>query len=195
MYILDYLIVYLHGFLSSPQSHKAQQTIEFVKGHYPQLTIEVPKLANYPQQAVEVIENLIAQYPNKKLRFIGSSLGGYLSTYMREKYSGKAVLINPAVRPYELLVDYLGEHVNPYTDEKFFLEQKHIAELTNVDTPQVSELSEYWVLLQAADETLDYRQAEQKYQGSKMTIEAGGDHSFQHFERFLPDIFRFLLQD
>ncbi|MGJ8678787.1 YqiA/YcfP family alpha/beta fold hydrolase [Paraglaciecola sp.] len=193
--MLDYLIVYLHGFLSSPQSHKAQQTIEFVKGHYPQLTIEVPKLANYPQQAVEVIENLIAQYPNKKLRFIGSSLGGYLSTYMREKYSGKAVLINPAVRPYELLVDYLGEHVNPYTDEKFFLEQKHIAELTNVDTPQVSELSEYWVLLQAADETLDYRQAEQKYQGSKMTIEAGGDHSFQHFERFLPDIFRFLLQD
>lgn len=192
---MDYVVVYLHGFLSSPQSVKASQTVEFVKAHYPLLTLEVPKLAHYPQQASEVIERVIAQYPNKKLRFIGSSLGGYLSTYMREKYSGKAVLINPAVKPYELLVDYLGEHVNPHTDEPFLLEQKHIVELLALDSAVISQPSDYWVLLQTADETLDYRQAEQKYQGSKMTIEQGGDHGFQDFQRFLPDIFRFLLQD
>lgn len=193
--MLDYIVIYLHGFLSSPQSIKAAQTVEFVKTHYPQLTLEVPKLAHYPQQAAEVIEGVIAQYPNKKLRFIGSSLGGYLSTYMREKYSGKAVLINPAVKPYELLVDYLGEHVNPHTDESFVLEQKHISELVALDTQDITQVANYWVLLQTADETLDYRQAEHKYQGAKMTIEQGGDHSFQDFQRFLPDIFRFLLQD
>lgn len=192
---MDYLVIYLHGFLSSPQSHKATQVIEFVKSNYPQLALEVPKLAHYPQQAAEVIEQVIAKHPNKKLRFIGSSLGGYLSTYMREKFSGKAVLVNPAVKPYELLVDYLGEHVNPYTDETFLLEQKHIAELIMLDRCNISHPSDYWVLLQTNDETLDYRQAAYKYQGSKMTIEQGGDHSFQNFERFLPDIFRFLLQD
>ncbi|MCF2949076.1 esterase YqiA [Paraglaciecola aquimarina] len=192
---MDYLVIYLHGFLSSPQSFKAQQTKAFVNRHYPKLTLEVPKLANYPLQAAQTIENIIAQHPNKKLRFVGSSLGGYLSTYMREKYGGKAVLVNPAVKPYDLLVDYLGEHTSPYTDEAFLLEHKHITELISLDSPRVTNLLNYWVLLQTADETLDYRQAEQKYHGCKMTIEPGGDHSFQHFERFLPDIFRFLLQD
>ncbi|MDU0353573.1 YqiA/YcfP family alpha/beta fold hydrolase [Paraglaciecola aquimarina] len=192
---MQYIVIYLHGFLSSPQSHKAMQTLEFVKSHYPQLTLEIPSLGNYPKQAAATIEQIIAKYPDKKLRFIGSSLGGFLATSMCEKYAGKAVLINPAVRPFELLEGFLGEHVNPYTKETFLLEQKHIAELKALDTPLENINSQYWLLLQTADETLDYRQAEHKYQGHKMEIEQGGDHSFQNFERFLPDIFRFLLQD
>ncbi|MEO9943805.1 MAG: YqiA/YcfP family alpha/beta fold hydrolase [Paraglaciecola sp.] len=192
---MDYLVVYLHGFLSSPQSLKATQTLDFVKKHYPDLHMEVPQLANYPQDAAKIIEDIIKQYPDKKLRFIGSSLGGYLSTYMREKYSGKAVLVNPAVRPYELLLGYLGEHVNPNSGEQFLLKKKHIEELVALDCENVHTKENYWVLLQTKDETLDYRQAESKYQGCKMTIEEGGDHSFQNFQRFLPDIFRFLLQD
>jgi predicted esterase YcpF (UPF0227 family) len=144
---------------------------------------------------VNVIEQLIVKHAGKKLRFIGSSLGGFLSTYMLEKYSGKAVLINPAVRPFDLLVDFLGEHVNPYTQQSFLLENKHIDQLRQLDTPTLKPASDYWVLLQTADETLDYRQAETKYQDYKLTIEQGGDHSFQDFQRFLPDIFRFLLQD
>ncbi len=192
---MNYVLIYLHGFLSSPQSHKAMQTKAFVERHYPDLQFEVPKLANYPAQAAQVIESLIAHYPNKSLRFIGSSLGGFLSTYMCEKYGGKAVLINPAVKPYELLVDYLGEHINPYTQEPFLLEPKHIAQLKALDTPKLASPDNYWALLQTADETLDYRQAADKYQSSRLTVEQGGDHSFQHFERFLPDIFRFLLQD
>ncbi len=189
------MIIYLHGFLSSSQSLKAAQTLEFVRANYPDLTIEVPQLPNYPQNAATIIEQLVAKHKGKKLRFIGSSLGGYLSTFMVEKHSGKAVLINPAVRPFELLVDFLGEHVNPYTQEAFLLENNHVDELRQLDTPSLKAHSDYWVLLQTADETLDYRQAENKYQNYKLTIEQGGDHSFQDFQRFLPDIFRFLLQD
>ena len=171
------------------------QTLEFVTSQYPDLTIEIPQLANYPQAAADVIESVVKKHQGKSLRFIGSSLGGFLSTYMREKYGGKAVLINPAVRPFELLIDYLGAHVNPNTQIPFTLETKHLEELIRLDTPKVTTKDNYWVLLQTADETLDYKQAETKYQGCKMTIEQGGDHSFQYFQRFLPDIFRFLLQD
>ena len=192
---MQYLIIYLHGFLSSPQSLKATQTIEFVAANYPQLKIKVPQLGNYPEEAMAVIESIVADNKDKKLRFIGSSLGGFLSTYMVEKYSGKAVLINPAVRPFELLTDFLGDHINPYTQQRFVLGNKHVAELRQLDTPTLKAESDYWVLLQTADETLDYRQAESKYQDKKLTIEQGGDHSFQNFQRFLPDIFRFLLQD
>ena len=192
---MQYVVIYLHGFLSSPQSHKATQTLEFVRANYPNLTINVPQLANYPNDAVVIIEQLVNKHKGKKLRFIGSSLGGYLSTYMVEKYSGKAVLINPAIRPFELLVDYLGENINPYTQQPFFLEKKHVEQLRQLNTPSLKPTSDYWVLLQTADETLDYRQAETKYQDYKLSIEQGGDHSFQDFQRFLPDIFRFLLQD
>lgn len=192
---MQYVVIYLHGFLSSPQSQKAVQTLEYVKANYPSLILEVPQLANYPNDAVAIIEQLVAEHKDKKLRFIGSSLGGFLSTFMVEKYSGRAVLINPAVRPFELLVDFMGENINPNTQQLFSLENKHIDELRQLDTPRLNPASDYWVLLQTADETLDYRQAESKYQGYKVTIEQGGDHSFQDFQRFLPDIFRFLLQD
>jgi predicted esterase YcpF (UPF0227 family) len=193
--MLQYVVIYLHGFLSSPQSLKASQTLEYVKVNYPNLTIEIPQLANYPQDAVYIIEQLLKKHKGKKLRFIGSSMGGYFSTYILEKYQGKGVLINPAVKPFELLGDFLGEQVNPYTEQPFLLEKKHIAELKHLDTPTIKSQSQYWVLLQTADETLDYRQAEQKYKACELTIEPGGDHSFQNFQRFLPDIFRFLLQD
>ncbi|WP_339719319.1 YqiA/YcfP family alpha/beta fold hydrolase [uncultured Paraglaciecola sp.] len=192
---MQYVVIYLHGFLSSPQSQKATQTLEFVRTNYPDLTIEIPELANYPKEAIKNIELCIAKHKGKKFRFIGSSLGGFLSTYMIEKYTGKAVLINPAVRPFELLGDFLGEHVNPYTQQAFLLENKHIDELRQLDTATLKPTSDYWVLLQTADETLDYRQAEIKYQDYKLSIEQGGDHSFQGFQRFLPEIFRFLLQD
>jgi predicted esterase YcpF (UPF0227 family) len=192
---LQYVVIYLHGFLSSPQSQKATQTFEFVRANYPDLIFELPQLANYPKDAEAIIEQLVIKHKGKKLRFIGSSLGGFLATYMVEKYSGKAVLINPAVRPFELLVDFLGEHINPYTQQSFLLENKHIDELRQLDTATLKPRSDYWVLLQTADETLDYRQAETKYQDYKLSIEQGGDHSFKDFYRFLPDIFRFLLQD
>ena len=192
---MQYVVIYLHGFLSSVQSQKATQTLEFVRVNYPDLLFELPQLANYPKEAEAIIEQLVVKHKGKKLRFIGSSLGGYLSTFMVEKYSGKAVLINPAVRPFELLVDFLGPHINPYTQQSFLLENKHINELRHLDTPTLKKTSDYWVLLQTADETLDYRQAETKYQNYKLSIEQGGDHSFQNFQRFLPDIFRFLLQD
>jgi hypothetical protein len=192
---MEKVVIYLHGFLSSPQSHKAQQTLDFAKQYYPDLSLEIPALANYPVQAQEVIEEVVKRHAGKQCCFIGSSLGGYLSTYMVQKLGGKAVLINPAVKPYELLADYLGEQVNPYSQQSFKLTKTHIDELIALDVPLVSHCERFWVLLQTADETLDYRQAEHKYQGAKMTIEQGGDHSFQDFERFLPDIFRFLLQD
>ncbi|WP_340678462.1 YqiA/YcfP family alpha/beta fold hydrolase [Paraglaciecola sp.] len=192
---MEKVIIYLHGFLSSPQSQKAQQTLTYMQANYPQVHIEIPQLANYPRAAVEIIEQVVKGHAGKQCQFIGSSLGGFLSTYMVDKYGGRAVIVNPAVRPYELLADYLGAHVNPYTSDRFTLEVSHIEQLIELDVSPIKQVQNYWVLLQTGDETLNYRQAEQKYQGAKMTIEQGGDHSFQDFARFLPEIFRFLLQD
>lgn len=191
---MQYTLIYLHGFLSSPQSEKAQLTRAYVEQYHPDLTLEIPEIPNYPAQAVASVEAVINQYKGTALRFIGSSMGGYLSTYCVEKYGGKAALINPAVKPFELLLDYLGDHVNPYTNVPFTLDHSHIDDLLTINTANLSSPDAYWALLQTADETLDYRQAEAKYANGRLTIESGGDHSFVGYERHLPEIFRFLLQ-
>lgn len=191
---MPFNLIYLHGFLSSPQSVKARQTLDFVTQHYPQLDITVPELSPYPDEVEQQLVALAQQKSDKPLRFIGSSMGGFLSTFLVERFGGKAVLINPAVRPYVLLKDYLGEHQNPYTGRRFTLVEAHMDMLRALDCPTLKQPDHYWTLLQTGDETLDYREAEQKYQGGKLTIEQGGDHSFQHFERYLPDILAFLLR-
>lgn len=119
-------------------------------------------------------------------------MGGYYATWLAEQYSLRAVLVNPAVMPYKLMLDYLGENANYHTGERYVLEQKHVDEVHRLEVRTPLHRDRYWVLLQTEDEVLDYRQAEARYDGCRMTIEQGGDHSFQHFERFLPDIFDFL---
>ncbi|GAB2685735.1 YqiA/YcfP family alpha/beta fold hydrolase [Aliiglaciecola aliphaticivorans] len=190
---MENVLIYIHGFMSSPQSVKAQQTIDYVVEYHPDLTVEVPQVPNYPLDAAQMLESLAGKYEGKSLRFIGSSMGGFMSTYLVEKFGGKAVLINPAVRPFELLEGFLGTHVNPYTNQEFTLQGTHIQQLLDLNTPELSDPQAYWALLQTDDETLDYRQAEQKYANSRLTIEQGGDHSFQNYADHLPDIFKFLL--
>jgi hypothetical protein len=100
------------------------------------------------------------------------------------------VLVNPAIRPYELLP--LGEQLNPYTQEQYVLEEKHISELRALDIENISEPADLWGLLQEGDEVLDYHQAVEKLTGAKLTVEDGGNHSFVDFERYMPAIIEFL---
>ncbi|GAC16915.1 YqiA/YcfP family alpha/beta fold hydrolase [Aliiglaciecola lipolytica] len=190
---MEYVLIYIHGFMSSPQSVKAQQTLKYIEEHHAGLIVELPEVPNYPLEAAQMLEEIVSRHSGKKLRFIGSSMGGYMSTYLVEKFGGKAVLINPAVRPFELLQGYLGDHVNPYTNKAFTLQDLHIQQLLDLNTQELQDPSAYWALLQTGDETLDYRQAEQKYLTSRLSIEQGGDHSFQNYQNHLPKIFEFLL--
>lgn len=48
------------------------------------------------------------------------------------------------------------------------------------------------VMVQTEDEVLDYRQAVDKYQHSRLIVQDGGDHSFINFQAMLPSIMSFL---
>lgn len=191
-------LLYLHGFLSSERSVKAVATQQYFAEHYPEVVLHMPRLSNYPAKLKQQLETLLADNPavtRDGLRVIGSSMGGFLATWLRERFGGKAVLINPAVRPYELLQKYLGEHQNPYTGEAFSLVPDDIAALLALDVPVVSSPADYRVLLQTGDETLNYRDAQSKYAGSDLVIEQGGDHSFVNYAEHLTDLASFLLED
>lgn len=115
-----------------------------------------------------------------------------MSTWLNSQFGFKAVVVNPAVKPYELLVDYLGEQTNPYTNETYTLETCHIDELKALDVQSIASPDAFWLLQQTEDEVLDYRQAVNKFAQSKQTVEQGGDHSFVGFERYPAKIIEFL---
>ena len=187
------LLLYIHGFNSSPLSHKAQVMTHFCKEYRPDIKVIVPKLPSYPQEAAQHLTQIVEKYKaDYHIGLVGSSLGGYLSTWLHNTYGFNAVLVNPAVKPYELLADYLGAQVNPYTGEEYMLEEKHMAELSALQVKIIDSPNCFWLLQQEGDEVLDYRQAVEKYSGCKQTIEKEGDHSFVDFERYPEQIIQFL---
>lgn len=178
-------LLYIHGFLSSPQSFKAQQTQAWLAANHPEIAYYCPQLTPYPEQTRRELEQLVEALLPQPVYLLGSSLGGFWATWLAEKYNLRALLINPAVAPRKFMPRYLGQELKGYhTEERYWLTAAHVSEIEAVDVP-VGRPRNYWLLVQTGDETLDYRDAVKKYLGCKQTVEEGGDHAFQGFERYL----------
>lgn len=184
------LIVYLHGFRSSPASHKARQLRERMQGLGVADRFFCPQLPPSPKQAMAGIEERI-RGERGPLTFVGSSLGGYYATWLAEKHDGQAVLVNPAVIAYLSLKEFVGTTTNLHTGEAFEFRPEYIDELRALEVAEISQPERFWLLLETGDELLDYRQAVLKYACARQTVIEGGDHTFQHWPEFLDDVVRF----
>ncbi len=182
--------LYLHGFLSSPASLKAQQLVSYYQQHLPHDGLSVPELPFEPERAIELarreLKRMQAEY--HQVYLIGSSLGGFYATHLAETEGVPAVLVNPAVRPFDLFEHYLGPNTHYYSGEVHELTLEHIAQLQTLDCSQISHPKRLLLLLQTADETLDYRQAAQLYRDCASWLEGGGNHSFERFIERMPMI-------
>ena len=183
-------LFYIHGFNSSPQSAKARLLGDAVRAK-PQVQYHVPGLPYDPARAIAILQDAIAQCLPEPVGLIGSSMGGFYGTYVAERYDLPLVLINPAVRPFELLRNYLGENENVYTGEKYVFTEQHIEQLKALDIEPVTRPQRYLLLTQTGDEVLDYRQGVEKYAGCRQIVEPDGSHGFDGFERYLNTIFEF----
>ena len=186
-------ILYIHGFNSSPLSVKAEQTRLYLFNNFPQVNFYCPQLVSNPKGAINQLEQIILSSPTNSSWFlIGSSLGGYFASYLSEKYNVPCVLVNPAIKPFELLEDYLGEQVNPYTEEVYQVTREHMLELKAIEPKRpsfnIAQKNNYLVMVQTDDEVLNYQQAVEKYEHCRLVVEQGGDHSFIDFEHHLPTI-------
>ena len=182
-------ILYIHGFNSSPLSKKARQLEAVMQQLGLPEQLRVPALHHHPRQAIAQLERAIAELGEPLL--VGSSLGGYYATHLAERHGLKALLINPAVNPHRLFDGYLGPQQNLYTGETWELTLDHVQALAELEVPAPVDAGRFQVWLQTADETLDYRQAEQFYRACALRIQAGGDHSFQGFSERLPALLSF----
>lgn len=154
--------------------------------------IEIPQIPPIPVDAIELLRGraeLITR--DTGLSLVGSSLGGFYATWLAEKYHCPAVLINPAVKPHELLKQYLGENTNYYTAERWVLNESHIRQFSELYIEKITQPQRYLLMLQTGDQTLDYREAKEKYADCPCIIEQGGTHEFEGFERYLDKILSF----
>jgi uncharacterized protein len=183
------MLVYLHGFNSSPDSHKAQ----VLSRHMEQLGMlaqyACPALPPLGGKAIAAVEKLLSQ-PCDRHCFVGSSLGGFYATYLAEKHNARAVLINPAVEPHLGLQAYLGEQKNLHTGEAYQLTESHLDEWARLVVPRITP-HRYLLIVETGDELLDYRVAAKRYAGSEQVVIPGGDHSLQSFPEHLGRILRF----
>lgn len=187
-------LIYIHGFNSSPESTKAKILTESLAALGMNITrFMVPDLNHDPELAMSSLADLIetAQAQGEQVYLIGSSLGGFYATYLAEQYGLKAVLINPAIKPYELLKDYLGLNKNIYTGQEYQVTEAHMDQLKRFDIDVVDRPENYLLLVQTNDEVLDYTQATNKFWQSPSVIEYGGNHSFEAFQSKLALIGQF----
>lgn len=184
-------ILYIHGFNSSPLSTKSQLTKQYLIDHQIDVEFYCPQLLSNPKDAIDQLEVILQSKPDNHWCLMGSSLGGYFSTYLSEKYQLKTALINPAIKPFELLVGYLGEQKNPYTEEVYQVTEQHMIDLKKLLEEKITK-KHYMVMVQTGDEVLDYQQAVEKYQNCQLIVQQGGDHSFINYEAMLPAIMKFL---
>jgi len=188
-------VIYIHGFNSSPQSYKAQQFGQWLRLNTPEIDYQVPKLSPYPTEAIAQLQQLIDDSAGQRLGLVGSSLGGYYATWLAQYYGIRAVLVNPSVRPFELLRDYLGTNTNIYTGERYELQARHFDDFRQLYVETFPRPELFWLMVQTQDETLDFKEATARYWRSANLIEYGGDHSFMHFERWFDAVVRFLFSE
>ncbi len=183
------MILYLHGFTSGPQSHKAQALGKRMHELGLGDKFLSPQLPAAPKDAIALAEELIRRHGVTTV--IGSSLGGYYATYLAENFDLKGVLVNPAVVAHLSLQKYIGPQRWLYTGESFEFTLDHVEQLRAIEVPLLSKPERFWLLVEQGDETLDYRDAVRRYLGARQTVLAGGNHSFTRWNDVLDAIIDF----
>ncbi|MBL8485940.1 MAG: alpha/beta fold hydrolase [Rhodocyclaceae bacterium] len=184
------MILYLHGFTSAPQSHKARALQARMAARGCGDRFVCPQLPPSPREAIALADGFIARAP-APVTLVGSSLGGYYATWLAEHHDLDAVLVNPAVVAHLSLQQFVGPQTNLYTGERFDFTAGHVEELRAVEVARIAKPERFWLLVEEGDEVLDYRQAVEKYRGARQTVLPGGDHSFTRWPDYLDDIIAF----
>ncbi|MDH4394591.1 MAG: YqiA/YcfP family alpha/beta fold hydrolase [Limnobacter sp.] len=189
------LVVYLHGFRSSPSSVKAQKMITVFEQAGWSQRLWVPQLPASPAEAMRMVQAEIqCRLPEGgKLSILGSSLGGFYATVLGEQYpDARVVLMNPAVKPYEDLVDQIGRKKVYFSEEEIEFVPEYLNDLKAMERLTLQNPSRYFLVAATGDEVLDFNQMVARYPGTHQCRIQGSDHALTEFDDWLPLIQLFL---
>ena len=179
------MIIYIHGFGSSGEGIKAKLFREYFKEKG--IRFIAPSLSYIPELAIKTLEELIESYDKEDVQLMGSSLGGFYSIYLANKYNLKAVLINPSIYPYKTLPKVLGNAPSFHDESSFTWMQFHIDSLKDYEVTSPQDKN-FMLLTQKGDETLNFEEAVKKLPAAYRIIEEGGSHGFDGIERHFENV-------
>ena len=185
------MILYLHGFRSSPQSFKAQLLVQRMRALGRDTEYRCPQLPASPREAIALASTIAAECVPDRLTLIGSSLGGYYATYLAEQFGCRAVLLNPAVKPPRDLEKYVGVTTAFHSDEPFEFKREYIDELKTFAVENITRPERYFLFAATGDEVLDWREMVAHYPGAQRCVIQGSDHGISEFEQYIDQVLAF----
>ena len=185
------MILYLHGFRSSPKSMKARVVGVRMLEKGLDADLRCPQLPASPKAAMDLALSLVAGVPAQDLSIIGSSLGGYYATWLAERLGCRAVLLNPAVDPLKSLDGQAIVTTQFHSDEPFEFKTEYFDELRAFKVDRITRPERYFLLASSGDEVLDYRAMVAHYQGAKQHVIDGSDHAISEFEQYVDEVLAF----
>ncbi len=188
------MILYLHGFRSSPQSFKARLLTDYFRDLGTPEVFHCPQLPVSPAAAIQMARALCAGVPAESLALIGSSLGGFYATALAEALGCRAVLLNPAITP----ANDLGKHVGPqrawHSDQMLDFRAEYVDELAPIACAKITRPERYFLVAATGDEVLDWRQMVAHYPGARHRIIEGSDHGLSDFAQYMEEVVGFCLR-
>ncbi|MGV7209485.1 YqiA/YcfP family alpha/beta fold hydrolase [Oxalobacteraceae bacterium A2-2] len=185
------MILYLHGFRSSPASMKSRLMVARMAELGLADRILSPQLPASPKEAIALCLSLVDGIPADELSVVGSSLGGFYATWLAERLGCRAVLVNPAVVPNLDLGKYVGVSTQFHSDEPFEFKQEYLDELRALEVPEITRPERYFLIAATGDEVLDYRDMVAHYQGARQHIIEGSDHAVSEFAQYVDTVLAF----
>ncbi|MEN5159947.1 YqiA/YcfP family alpha/beta fold hydrolase [Achromobacter spanius] len=192
------MILYLHGFRSSPDSFKARMMAGAMAERGLIEAWACPQLPASPREAIDLAmgmarDRLANAASPRELTVIGSSLGGFYATWIAEQLGCKAVLLNPAVNAARDLATQVGEHHMYHSGAPFVFLPEYVAELAAIHAPRVTQPDRYFLVAATGDEVLDWREMRDRYAGCRQRIVQGSDHGLSDFADWMPEVLEFAL--
>lgn len=185
------MILYLHGFRSSPKSFKAQLLAERMRALGLADAYACPQLPASPREAAALAEDIASLSAPESLTLVGSSLGGYYATWLAERIGCRAVLLNPAVKPPRDLEKYVGVSTSYHSEERFEFKREYINELQALETARITRPERYFLVAATGDEVLDWREMTAHYPQARQLIIQGSDHGISDFAQYLDQVLAF----
>lgn len=186
------LVIYLHGFLSSPGSAKGRELREeaLASGW----NFLAPDLNLSPREVDRLLTGLmdsISEERRVRTLVLGSSLGGFYALRLANRFALTAATVNPCLNPWEFVAGQTGEREVYGTGRKVFVMDAFAGELLALSRevpPRPRDPADALTLLSTADEVLDYRLARKALMESPAILSVGDDHRMQRFARYLPHV-------
>jgi len=191
------MILYLHGFRSSPTSFKAQLMAQTLSSLGLSDQWVCPALPASPARAIELaLEQAHAlahrlKRPIEQLTIVGSSLGGFYATVLAERLNCRAVLLNPAVHAPRDLATQVGTHQQYHSDQPFHFLPTYVDELQAMAVSHLTQPDRYLLIAATGDQVLDWREMRDFFAASAQIIIEGSDHGLSDFATHLPAVLAF----